>query len=251
MNLNRHKILFCRRNRFNISSYGCPSRKQWNNPVCGWNRQTDAITLAYIKSRKMKSGNERLNNPPRVWQRESQGISCWTICSIYGPIVDAKYRRIKRLNETRVTWRAIALQLFIQVAPSGSFPFCSGEMRRARSASGAPPPSIDRSPAPLNMAPGVAFALSLVFVIGHLQDGPGSLAKSFTFPEYPYKETTKNVSRPCPSIEFHPRDEWYACTLIPRLWREQPLWATPGMVTSLMVTPCTPVSSANPVCCSL
>ncbi|EZA59778.1 hypothetical protein X777_14350 [Ooceraea biroi] len=42
------------------------------------------------------------------------------------------------------------------------------------------------------MAPGVAFALSLILVVGHLQDGPGSLAKSFTFPEYPYKETTKN-----------------------------------------------------------
>ncbi|XP_032679701.1 uncharacterized protein LOC116848062 isoform X2 [Odontomachus brunneus] len=42
------------------------------------------------------------------------------------------------------------------------------------------------------MAPGVAFALSLILVVGHLQEGPGSLAKTFTFPEYPYKETTKN-----------------------------------------------------------
>jgi hypothetical protein len=46
------------------------------------------------------------------------------------------------------------------------------------------------------MAPGVAFALSFILVISQLQDGPGCLAKSFTFPEYPYKETTKNVSRP-------------------------------------------------------
>ncbi|XP_012225275.1 uncharacterized protein [Linepithema humile] len=42
------------------------------------------------------------------------------------------------------------------------------------------------------MAPGVAYALSLVLVVSHLQEGPGSLAKTFTFPEYPYKETTKN-----------------------------------------------------------
>ncbi|TGZ52661.1 Uncharacterized protein DBV15_07744 [Temnothorax longispinosus] len=42
------------------------------------------------------------------------------------------------------------------------------------------------------MAAGVVFALSLILVVGHLQDGPGSLAKTFTFPEYPYKETTKN-----------------------------------------------------------
>lgn len=62
-------------------------------------------------------------------------------------------------------------------------------------ADGAPSPSIDRSPAALNMALGVAFVLSLILVIGHLQEGPGSLAKTFTFPEYPYKETTKNVSR--------------------------------------------------------
>lgn len=52
------------------------------------------------------------------------------------------------------------------------------------------------------MAPGVAFALSLILVVGHLQEGPGSLAKTFTFPEYPYKETTKNVSRPSPSNSF-------------------------------------------------
>ncbi|XP_011881778.1 PREDICTED: uncharacterized protein LOC105569713 [Vollenhovia emeryi] len=42
------------------------------------------------------------------------------------------------------------------------------------------------------MATGVLFALSLILVVGHLQEGPGSLAKTFTFPEYPYKETTKN-----------------------------------------------------------
>ncbi|KAL6445437.1 hypothetical protein ACFW04_002311 [Cataglyphis niger] len=59
-------------------------------------------------------------------------------------------------------------------------------------ADGAPSPFIDRSPAPLNMALGVAFVLSLILVIGHHQEGPGSLAKTFTFPEYPYKETTKN-----------------------------------------------------------
>jgi len=62
-------------------------------------------------------------------------------------------------------------------------------------ADGAPSPSIDRSLAPLNMALGVAFVLSLILVLGHLQEGPGSLAKTFTFPEYQYKETTKNVSR--------------------------------------------------------
>ncbi|XP_035734661.1 uncharacterized protein LOC118447177 [Vespa mandarinia] len=42
------------------------------------------------------------------------------------------------------------------------------------------------------MAPRVAFALSLILVIGHFEEGPASLAKTFTFPEYPYKETTKN-----------------------------------------------------------
>lgn len=46
------------------------------------------------------------------------------------------------------------------------------------------------------MAPGVAYALSLILVVGHLQEEPGAHAKTFTFPEYPYKETTKNVSRP-------------------------------------------------------
>lgn len=44
------------------------------------------------------------------------------------------------------------------------------------------------------MAPRVAFALSLILVIGHFEEGPASLVKTFTFPEYPYKETTKNVS---------------------------------------------------------
>lgn len=47
----------------------------------------------------------------------------------------------------------------------------------------------------LNMAPRVAFTLVLILIVGQLQKGPGSLAKTFTFPEYPYKETTKNVSR--------------------------------------------------------
>ncbi|XP_076279482.1 uncharacterized protein LOC144474366 [Augochlora pura] len=42
------------------------------------------------------------------------------------------------------------------------------------------------------MAPGVAFTIGLVLVVGHLQLGPGILAKTFTFPEYPYKETTRN-----------------------------------------------------------
>ncbi|XP_076387082.1 uncharacterized protein LOC100882611 [Megachile rotundata] len=42
------------------------------------------------------------------------------------------------------------------------------------------------------MAPGVAFAIGLILVVEHLQEGPGSFAKTFTFPEYPYKETTKN-----------------------------------------------------------
>lgn len=69
-------------------------------------------------------------------------------------------------------------------------------------ADGAPSPSIDRSPAPLNMALGVAFVLSLILVIGHHQEGPGSLAKTFTFPEYPYKETTKNVSRSYNSLDL-------------------------------------------------
>lgn len=69
-------------------------------------------------------------------------------------------------------------------------------------ADGAPSPFIDRSPAPLNMALGVAFVLSLILVIGHHQEGPGSLAKTFTFPEYPYKETTKNVSRPYNSLDL-------------------------------------------------
>lgn len=55
-------------------------------------------------------------------------------------------------------------------------------------ADGAPSLSID--PAPFNMASRVSFVLSLILVIGHLQEE--SLAKTFTFPEYPYKETTKN-----------------------------------------------------------
>ncbi|XP_076673904.1 uncharacterized protein LOC143372012 [Andrena cerasifolii] len=42
------------------------------------------------------------------------------------------------------------------------------------------------------MAPGVAFTIGLILVVGHLEQRPGSLAKTFTFPEYPYKETTKN-----------------------------------------------------------
>ncbi|CAL7947688.1 unnamed protein product [Xylocopa violacea] len=42
------------------------------------------------------------------------------------------------------------------------------------------------------MAPGVAFAIGLILVVGQLKEGPGTLAKTFTFPEYPYKETTKN-----------------------------------------------------------
>lgn len=59
----------------------------------------------------------------------------------------------------------------------------------------APPHHIDRSRL-LNMAPGMAFAIGLILVVGQLKEGPGTLAKTFTFPEYPYKETTKNVSRP-------------------------------------------------------
>ncbi|CAK9812510.1 hypothetical protein ANTQUA_LOCUS7295 [Anthophora quadrimaculata] len=42
------------------------------------------------------------------------------------------------------------------------------------------------------MAPGVAFAIGLILVVSQLQERPGTLAKTFTFPEYPYKETTKN-----------------------------------------------------------
>lgn len=64
-----------------------------------------------------------------------------------------------------------------------------GERKRA------PPHHIDRSRL-LNMAPGMAFAIGLILVVGQLKEGPGTLAKTFTFPEYPYKETTKNVSRP-------------------------------------------------------
>lgn len=58
------------------------------------------------------------------------------------------------------------------------------------------------------MAAGVVFALSLILVVGHLQEGPGSLAKTFTFPEYPYKETTKNVSRPYNSLKSS-FTKWY------------------------------------------
>lgn len=72
----------------------------------------------------------------------------------------------------------------------------------------APSPSIDRSLTPLNMAAGVVFALSLILVVGHLQEGPGSLAKTFTFPEYPYKETTKNVSHLYKSSKSF-FTEWY------------------------------------------
>lgn len=87
------------------------------------------------------------------------------------------------------------------------------------------------------MAPGVAFALSLIFVVGHLQDGPGSLAKSFTFPEYPYKETTKNVSRPCSSVEFYPRrGEW--CARTRRLWTT----ALRARMATLLTTLCTPAN---------
>ncbi|KAG7198848.1 hypothetical protein KM043_015675 [Ampulex compressa] len=42
------------------------------------------------------------------------------------------------------------------------------------------------------MAPRVAFTIGLIFVLVHLRPGPGILAKTFSFPEYPYKETTKN-----------------------------------------------------------
>ncbi|XP_053987108.1 uncharacterized protein LOC128892273 [Hylaeus anthracinus] len=42
------------------------------------------------------------------------------------------------------------------------------------------------------MAPGVAFTIGLILVVGHLHQGPGIHAKTFSFPEYPYKETTKN-----------------------------------------------------------
>ncbi|XP_031840760.1 uncharacterized protein LOC116430572 [Nomia melanderi] len=42
------------------------------------------------------------------------------------------------------------------------------------------------------MAPGVAFTIGLVLVVGQLHLRPGTFAKTFAFPEYPYKETTKN-----------------------------------------------------------
>lgn len=44
------------------------------------------------------------------------------------------------------------------------------------------------------MAPGVAFTIGLVLVVGQLHLRPGTFAKTFAFPEYPYKETTKKVS---------------------------------------------------------
>lgn len=68
----------------------------------------------------------------------------------------------------------------------------------------APPLHIDRSRL-LNMAPGVAFAIGLILVVGQLKEGPSTLAKTFTFPEYPYKETTKNVSRPKRSSRIRSR----------------------------------------------
>ena len=74
----------------------------------------------------------------------------------------------------------------------------SGEQRKR-----APPHHIDRGRLH-NMAPGVAFAIGLILVVGQLKEGPGTLAKTFTFPEYPYKETTKNVSRP----SCLPRNPW-------------------------------------------
>ncbi|XP_076160441.1 uncharacterized protein LOC143143262 [Ptiloglossa arizonensis] len=42
------------------------------------------------------------------------------------------------------------------------------------------------------MAPGVAFTIGLILVVGHLHQVPWTNAKTFNFPEYPYKETTKN-----------------------------------------------------------
>lgn len=100
---------------------------------------------------------------------------------------------IKRVWElqTLIKYSVISSQP-LRVIRSKSFLFSTGKLERE---TGAPSPSIDRSLTPLNMAAGMVFALSLILVIGHLQEGPGSLAKTFTFPEYPYKETTKNVSR--------------------------------------------------------
>lgn len=69
------------------------------------------------------------------------------------------------------------------------------------------------------MAPGVAFALSLILVVGLLQEGPGSLAKTFTFPEYPYKETTKNVSRRVHRVR---RCEWCRAPRPIQVMAEQP-----------------------------
>jgi len=79
-----------------------------------------------------------------------------------------------------------------------NFLFSTGKLDRETEA---PSPSIDQSLTPLNMAAGVVFALSLILVVGHLQERPGSLARAFTFPEYPYKETTKNVSHPHNSLK--------------------------------------------------
>lgn len=62
------------------------------------------------------------------------------------------------------------------------------------------------------MAPRVAFALSLILVIGHFEEGPASLVKTFTFPEYPYKETTKNVSPS--SYRTSVSASWISCGML-------------------------------------
>ncbi|XP_015595972.1 uncharacterized protein LOC107268093 [Cephus cinctus] len=44
----------------------------------------------------------------------------------------------------------------------------------------------------VKMAAGVAHVLGLILLVGHLHHGYGTVTKTFAFPEYPYKETTKN-----------------------------------------------------------
>lgn len=127
----------------------------------------------------------------------------WTIPSVAGFLKSQFHRAERPKGIDRLIARILP-------CPSRGVVFTGVEGKREPSVEKqrkrAPPLHIDRSRL-LNMAPGVAFAIGLILVVGQLKEGPSTLAKTFTFPEYPYKETTKNVSRPKRSSRIR---WWYA-----------------------------------------
>lgn len=127
----------------------------------------------------------------------------WTIPSVAGFLKSQFHRAERPKGIDRLIARILP-------CPSRGVVFTGVEGKREPSVEKqrkrAPPLHIDRSRL-LNMAPGVAFAIGLILVVGQLKEGPSTLAKTFTFPEYPYKETTKNVSRPKRSSRIC---SWYA-----------------------------------------